>query len=53
MNEGERIKLSFLVLQAVGSDLVWEDFNNKNTIEHIYPQSAAKSFDEYSEIGPT
>lgn len=25
------------------SSLVWEDFNTKNTIEHIYPQSAAQS----------
>ena len=26
------------------SKLIWEDFDAKNTIEHIYPQSAAKSY---------
>jgi len=29
------------------SELIWEDFVNKNTIEHIYPQSAAKSKEEF------
>jgi uncharacterized protein with ParB-like and HNH nuclease domain len=31
------------------SKLNWEDFFNKNTIEHIYPQSAAKSWEEFNE----
>lgn len=29
------------------SKLSWEDFNAKDTIEHIYPQSAAKSFAQF------
>jgi len=29
------------------SKLNWEDFNNKNSIEHIYPQSAAMSYEEF------
>lgn len=31
------------------SELRWEDFNSKNTIEHIYPQSAAKSQEQFCE----
>lgn len=27
--------------------LNWQDFKGKNTIEHIYPQSAALSYDQY------
>ena len=30
------------------SELVWKDFNRKNTIEHIYPQSAALSLEAFS-----
>jgi hypothetical protein len=26
------------------TELIWKDFSSKDTIEHIYPQSAAKSF---------
>lgn len=29
------------------SMLNWEDFKNKKSIEHIYPQSAAKNYEEY------
>ncbi len=29
------------------SALVWKDFNTKNTIEHIYPQSAAQSSTQF------
>ena len=29
------------------SKLNWQDFKGKNTIEHIYPQSAALSYDQY------
>ncbi|MBC8552884.1 MAG: DUF262 domain-containing protein [Candidatus Brocadiales bacterium] len=31
------------------SELHWEDFRLKNTIEHIFPQSAAKSYDDFKE----
>jgi uncharacterized protein with ParB-like and HNH nuclease domain len=30
------------------SELVWKDFTNKNTIEHIFPQSATLSLAEYA-----
>jgi len=29
------------------TELIWEDFQNKNSIEHIYPQSAAMSEKRY------
>lgn len=32
---------------TAASELVWEDFNRKDTIEHIYPQSAAQSIEAY------
>jgi hypothetical protein len=35
------------------SELNWEDFYNKNTIEHIYPQSAAKSYAEFADGSDT
>ena len=31
------------------SRLNWKDFYKKDTVEHIFPQSAAKSWEEYSE----
>jgi len=34
---------------TIASRINWEDFNNKNSIEHIYPQSAALSLEEYCE----
>lgn len=35
------------------SVLVWKDFNTKDTIEHIYPQSAAKSCTEFCDGSDT
>jgi hypothetical protein len=35
------------------SELNWKDFKDKDTIEHIYPQSAALSYDAYSEGNDT
>lgn len=32
---------------AVTSQLVWQDFKNRNSIEHIYPQSAYLTKDEF------
>jgi uncharacterized protein with ParB-like and HNH nuclease domain len=34
---------------TIASKINWEDFYNKNSIEHIFPQSAALSLDEYCE----
>lgn len=34
---------------TAASKIKWEDFNNKNSIEHIFPQSAALSLEEYCE----
>lgn len=34
---------------TVTSKINWEDFYNKNSIEHIFPQSAALSLEEYCE----
>ncbi|MGZ4042329.1 MAG: DUF262 domain-containing protein [Bacteroidia bacterium] len=35
------------------SELNWKDFQNKDSIEHIYPQSAAKSLSAYCEGNET
>ena len=35
------------------SKLNWQDFKDKNTIEHIYPQSAARSYNQYCEGNDT
>jgi hypothetical protein len=37
------------VTSTQSSALNWDDFNGKNTIEHIYPQSAAKNYEEFGE----
>lgn len=34
---------------TIASKINWQDFYNKNSIEHIYPQSATLSLEEYSE----
>lgn len=34
---------------TAASALNWADFNQKNTVEHIYPQSAAKSYGKFCE----
>lgn len=34
---------------TIASKINWEDFYNKNSIEHIFPQSAALGLDEYCE----
>ncbi|MBK7573294.1 MAG: hypothetical protein IPI10_17440 [Bacteroidetes bacterium] len=34
---------------TIASKIIWEDFYNKNSIEHIFPQSAALSLEEYCE----
>jgi uncharacterized protein with ParB-like and HNH nuclease domain len=33
---------------TIVTEIVWSDFVAKNSIEHIYPQSAALSFDDFS-----
>lgn len=35
------------------SELDWEDFKTKNSIEHIYPQSAAKNYEKFSKNDDT
>lgn len=34
---------------TAATELNWEDFSRKNTIEHIFPQSAAKSWEDFAE----
>ena len=34
---------------TAATELNWEDFSRKNTIEHIAPQSAAKSWEEFAD----
>ncbi|WP_252060361.1 DUF262 domain-containing protein [Acinetobacter sp. AHP123] len=34
-------------VSAVNSQLIWQDFKNRDSIEHIYPQSASQSLENF------